>query len=96
MFDCPGCGRRIEDPSKGWCSGCGVHLRWKPQGGLSSNDKVRLFFGNIFLSPLLGVILYFVWKDEKAQKASDVCSVTILAFVGTLLLVFVLALFGSN
>jgi hypothetical protein len=44
---------------------------------------------------LLGVILYFVWKDEKPQKASDVCSVTIFSFIAAIALAFILALMGT-
>jgi len=98
MIDCPGCGAHIEDQTKHWCANCGTQLRSNPQNppeGLSSEEKAGVCVGNICLSPLLGVILYFVWKDEKPQKASDVCSVTIFSFIAAIALAFILALMGT-
>ncbi len=46
------------------------------------------------LSPLLGTVLYFVWKNDKPAKADDVCMVTIASlFVGPLI-AFILFLLG--
>jgi len=94
MLDCPGCGARREDPTKHRCSSCGANLRLESPEGLSREAQAGIFVGNICLSPLLGVILYFVWKDEKPQKASDVCSVTIFSFIAAITLAFILALMG--
>lgn len=49
--------------------------------GLSSSDKLLIGVGNICLSPLLGVILWFVWKEDQPDKASDVCTVTLITTV---------------
>ena len=97
MLDCPGCSIRIEDPTKHWCASCGTKLRMESQEGLSREglsreEQAGLCLGNICLSPLLGVILYFVWKDEKPQKASDVCTVTIFSVIASFLLALLLAL----
>lgn len=97
MLDCPGCGLRIDDPTRHRCAGCGTNLRMEPQAGLrgeglSREEQAGLCLGNICLSPLLGVILFFVWKDEKPQKASDVCAVTIFSVIAPFLLALLLAL----
>ena len=47
-----------------------------PQEGLQSSDKTWIFLGNLCISPLLGVILYFVWKDNKPVKSKEVCKLT--------------------
>jgi len=81
MIDCPSCGNRIEDSSKHWCSQCGTKLKLDrtSEQGLSGGEKAGICIGNICLSPLLGVILYYVWKDEKPKKANEVCGVTLLS-----------------
>lgn len=30
---------------------------------LSSGERALIFFGNLCITPLLGLILYLVWKD---------------------------------
>jgi len=68
MIDCPSCGNRIEDSTKHWCSHCGTKLHKESAQGLSGEEKAGICIGNICLSPLLGVILYYVWKGEKPKK----------------------------
>ncbi|MBS3938267.1 MAG: hypothetical protein KGZ50_06815 [Peptococcaceae bacterium] len=92
MFDCPGCGSRIDDVRKRFCGTCGANLRPEAspllsgQKGLGIEEKAGICVGNICLSPLLGTVLYFVWKDDKPAKADDVCMVTIASlFVGPLI-----------
>ena len=50
--------------------------------------KVLIFYPKQFLCcvPLVGIVLYFVWKDLKPKASKDVCT---WAIIGTLLSVFV-------
>lgn len=63
--------------------------------GLDTDEKAMLCLGNMCISPLLGIILYFVWKDEKPQKADDVCQVTIWAVLLGIILGVLFAAFGN-
>ena len=104
-IQCTNCGTR-HDATYKFCRACGTRLpveltgpagKPKDHRGLRSSDKTWVFLGNFCISPLLGVILYFIWKDDKPQKASQVCSITwwsIGIWVILVLLVMMVALAG--
>lgn len=102
MAYCPGCGTQIADYTSNRCSSCGADLRRGPRSidhvdeGLSGEEKVGICLGNICLSPLLGTILYFVWKDDKPKKADDVCTLTVYGFIGGIVLSFLFALLQAR
>jgi len=80
MTYCRKCGTKNDESSQ-FCINCGNSLRQRSEPttnteGLESNDKTLIFLGNVCISPLLGIILYFVWKDNKPQKSKEVCSLT--------------------
>lgn len=85
MIYCPSCGAPNEDGTA-YCHQCGTPLRGNAPGGpaarppadtgLDSSDRTWIFLGTLCISPLLGIVLYFVWKDSKPQKAKDVCTLT--------------------
>jgi hypothetical protein len=64
--------------------------------GLSGEEKVLIFLGNICLSQLLGIILYFVWKDSKPKKSNDVCKITLwsiaVPFIITIVFIIIMAI----
>lgn len=60
--------------------------------GLEGGEKALLCLGNLCISPLLGIILYFVWKDDKPKKSEDACTVTILGAVAWIVLVIIFGL----
>jgi hypothetical protein len=43
---------------------------------LSSTDRLGIFAGNLCLSPLLGIVLYFVWRDKQPVRAAQTCTLT--------------------
>jgi hypothetical protein len=47
-----------------------------PAGQFGTDEKIRIFVGNVCLSPLLGTILYFVWKRDRPERAQPVCVLT--------------------
>lgn len=44
--------------------------------------------------PLLGAILYFVWKDSKPEAAKDVCKFALIGFGATFVLNILVMLVG--
>ena len=43
--------------------------------GLDSGERIAVILGSLCISPIVAVVLYFVWKNEKPQKAQEVCTI---------------------
>jgi hypothetical protein len=82
MIYCPKCGSPNLNTAP-VCETCGVALAapsqsllQAPAAGLKPDEKRWIFLGNLCLSPLLGLVLYLVWKDSHRAKAQEVCRLT--------------------
>lgn len=68
--------------------------------GLDSGEQIGVFLGSLCVSPIVAVVLYFVWKDDKPQKAKEVCTLgwwVVGAWVGMYVVFFLIAiLVGSS
>lgn len=65
---------------------------------LSSGEKAGIFLGNLCITPLLGLILYLVWKDQSPIKAKETCNLTLISLGVAVVLygiLFALGIFGS-
>lgn len=84
MF-CSKCGKEVHNEAI-LCVGCGCYL--KEETSLTQNSEGAGCFLSVlsFLIPLLGLILYLVWKDSK-PVASNTCGKS--ALWGVLFGVFV-------
>jgi len=98
---CVKCGFRLGHPASGHTQSTYSNSHtsynnsyYSSDEGLEAGEKVGICLGNICLSPLLGIILYFVWKDDKPKKAEDVCSITILSVFAPFILAFIFSLLG--
>ena len=70
MF-CKKCGKDVNDEAV-ICIGCGCSLIEEKTLPSQSNEGAGCFLSGLsFLFPLLGLILYFVWKDSKPQASKD-------------------------
>ena len=59
---------------------------------LNEDHKRLLFIGNIVLSPLLGVFLFFIWKGKYPQKARQTLNLawwSLAAWLGLLLVIVI-------
>jgi len=70
MF-CPKCGKKNVDTAE-FCLSCGENLKIKATEASqeSSVGPIGILF---FCIPLVGAIMYFVWKDAKPEKAKKAC-----------------------
>lgn len=95
MF-CKNCGQEIDDNAD-VCVHCGVATGKK--GSVSTLDNPSHIAGVASCCfPIVGLILYFMWKDEKPQSASLVCKWMIggvVAYVVFYILMFVVGILGS-
>lgn len=70
MF-CKHCGNEVV-PDAAICVNCGRALDYDRKHGVATGqgDGNSVLWGILgFLIPILGIILYFVWKDEKPKSA---------------------------
>lgn len=88
MF-CPNCGAQNESGVQ-FCRACGANLRPEgpaaagrgPAAGAPYDDGSVGLLGVVFFCiPLVGAIMYFVWKDEKPLKAKKACNLALIGFV---------------
>jgi len=70
MF-CPKCGKENVDTVE-FCSSCGENLKGKPTE-VSQESAVGPIGILFFCIPLVGAIMYFVWKEDKPEKAKRAC-----------------------
>ena len=81
MQYCTKCGKEIDEGTS-FCSECGHALKQTLSDGmgLDSNERLLIILGNFCISPILGLILYFLWKDKKPQKSREVGKITLWVF----------------
>lgn len=78
---CEKCGA-INDEGQDCCHNCG-EVRPEPgshssheRPAMETGEKLAIFFCNLLFSPLVGIILYYAWKDDKPRKAEEVIPLT--------------------
>lgn len=98
MF-CPYCGKKMEDNQE-VCLSCGKYVKNASKsssngGGVDDGNFVWGLIG--FLVPIVGAVLYFMWKEQKPKNAKKagmgaLISVGINFVVSILSLIFQMAL----
>lgn len=89
MF-CPNCGSQNND-SATFCASCGTALKPQqaanygspaPKPGNGNNEQGAETIVQVlsFCFPIVGLVLYFVWKDDKPKAASQVCKMAAIGF----------------
>ncbi|MBE6915420.1 MAG: zinc ribbon domain-containing protein [Ruminococcaceae bacterium] len=93
MKYCPKCGRQLVDEAVICVScGCAQSRRWFG----NREDSSSFGWGVLgFFVPLLGLILYLLWKDATPKKAKSVGIGAIIgAVVGVLIAILVCVIYG--
>jgi len=80
MF-CAKCGAQMDDNAE-FCPKCGARAGTEAGRLAGGDDSVGPIGIVLFCLPLVGAIMYFVWKDDKPKKAKTACY---LALGGTAL-----------
>lgn len=94
MF-CKNCGKEIDDNAD-VCINCGVATGKNNSNAIDNPSHLAGVASCCF--PIVGIILYFMWKDEKPQSAGLICKWMIggiVAWVIFYILTFALGLLGS-
>ncbi|MBQ8574558.1 MAG: zinc ribbon domain-containing protein [Clostridia bacterium] len=79
MAFCRNCGAEIHDDAV-VCVNCGVAVE-KPKTAKADDKKSGGFAFLCFLFPVLGLVLYLVWKEDYPLKAKSCAKGGIIGFV---------------
>lgn len=96
MF-CKNCGQEIDDNAD-VCTHCGVSTDTNKLYKTSLDNPSHLAGVASCCFPIVGIILYFMWKDEKPRSASLVCKWMIggiISWAILYVLAFILGILGS-
>jgi ribosomal protein L40E len=90
---CSSCGAAINKLAE-ICPKCGVRQSSAGiSGDVSQEDAQFLPKAASCCFPIIGLVLYFVWKDSKPKASKDVCTWAIVGFaVGTVAYLIAMAL----
>ena len=96
---CQSCGTETKDNQE-LCVSCGAKLVTNSRSNVSSqNDEPSgLVDFAACCFPIVGIVLYFVWRDDKPRSAKSVCKWAVIGFsIGILfyVLMFVLGLLAE-
>ena len=80
MF-CGKCGKEVNDEAV-VCIHCGCALKEEKSSAPQSTEGAGCFLSGLsFFFPLLGLILYFAWKDSKPKAAKDCGKAALWGFI---------------
>lgn len=91
MF-CPHCGEQISEHAE-ICPKCGVRVQTSNSGEDKPNIAVNLV--SFCCVPILGIIMFFVWKDNKPKAAKSALIWSIVSIAIWLVLSFGFGLLGA-
>ena len=96
---CKNCGAEIDDNAY-VCIKCGVKTNTETNNKVVANDDAPNagFAILCFLIPILGLILWLVWKDNyplKAKSCGKGALISVIVSVSFYVLVFILAFIGA-
>ena len=92
---CASCGATLKPSSSTGGNAYGTPPPPPPPAGGNPNDPGADTVMKIvsFCFPIVGLILYFVWKQEKPKSANDVCKFSAIGFgVGVVIYILMMAL----
>lgn len=72
---CSNCGKEIS-PCADMCIYCGCAVK-----KLQNDDPSFLLGSAACCFPVVGIILYFLWKDEKPRSSNLVCKCALAGFI---------------
>lgn len=92
MF-CKGCGKEVIDTAE-ICPSCGTRVA-SPVSSQEDTPNMLVNIASLCCIPLLGIVLYFVWKDTKPKSAKSALTYSLVSIgigiIGYILVVAVAA-----
>jgi hypothetical protein len=94
---CTSCGASLKSTSSSTGGNAfGTPPPPPPSGGGPNNDPGADTILKVvaFCFPIVGLVLYFVWKNEKPKSANDVCKFAAIGFGVGIVLYIIMMAFG--
>jgi hypothetical protein len=88
---CPKCGNQIDDGSAA-CPNCGFVFVHVPKGDDNPTGGMKFL---CFLFPLIGLILFIVWKNDYPRKSKSYGKAALFGFVCGSIIWFLLLMLGT-
>ena len=86
---CSNCGNKINDNER-YCPYCGVEQNPTSNVSTSNDDTGSIGWGVLgFFIPLVGIILYCVWRNEKPLNAKVSLKGAIISIIAYVVLIVV-------
>ncbi|MGE4271675.1 MAG: zinc ribbon domain-containing protein [Desulfitobacterium sp.] len=89
---CQACGATTKSEQE-FCKECGVRLI--KHGPTVKDDTPKVAKAFSFCMPIVGIILFFVWRTKKPESAKSVCNWTILGVAGGMVLYTIGLIWGA-
>lgn len=91
---CPSCGTPTKEQQE-ICTHCGTQLHKEHVGNKTIEDKPEILLNVVSCCfPLVGLILFLVWRDTKPKSAKSVCLWAVIGSVLMVLIYIILFVFG--
>ncbi len=94
---CRNCGNQVNDQDA-YCSQCGAAQQSQPmQQQLASKDSGHWAWGILgFFQPIIGFVLFLVWKDTKPKSSRSAGIGTIVGIVFAIIFIIIILLASSR
>ena len=89
---CPHCGEQISEHAE-ICPKCGVRVKGTSSSG-EDKPNIAVNLASLCCIPLLGIIMFFVWKNDKPIAAKSALIWSIVSMVIWFVLSFGFGLLG--
>lgn len=88
---CKNCGRIVDDTSS-YCNNCGARIDNKPNAD-ASEDSLSLGFAIFgFFIPIVGLILFLIYKEKKPKRAKSAVKGALIGFITEIVLAIILVI----
>lgn len=88
---CKNCGRPVDDTSS-YCNNCGARIDNKPNAD-ASEDSLSLGFAIFgFFIPIVGLILFLIYKEKKPKRAKSAVKGALIGFITEIVLAIILVI----
>ena len=98
MKYCVNCGEKV-DVNAGFCNRCGTKINGDVSNQQISNDNGGFGWSVLgFFIPVVGLILYLVWKNERPKTAKSVgkgALVYLIFYIAILVISFIIGFVGA-